>query len=86
LSVSDASIYDRCKLYFEKYMCIKNTLRHNADILKNMKIKNKILKMQNKQLEKELQDVLEFQKLNTEPCVKYASDVDYEVISDTEKC
>ena len=49
--------------------------------------------MQNKQLEKELQDVLEFQKLNTEPCVKYtepcvkyASDVDYEVISDTEKC
>jgi hypothetical protein len=87
LSASDATIYDRCKLYFEKYICIKNTLRHNADILKNMKIKNKILKMQNKQLEKELDDILQCQKLvNTEPCAKYASDVDYEVISDTEKC
>ena len=86
-TASDTTIYDKCKFYFEKYLCIKNTLKHNADVLKNMKIKNKILSMQNKQLEKELQDVLEFQKINTkctETPIKYASDVEYEVISDTE--
>jgi hypothetical protein len=54
----DESIYQKCKLYFEKYICIKNTLKHNANIIQNMKIKNKILKMKNKQLEKELQSLL----------------------------
>ena len=55
----DETIYERCKLYLEKYLCIKNTLKHNANTLQNMRIKNKILRKKNKQLERELQNLLE---------------------------
>ena len=55
----DESIYERCKLYLEKYLCIKNTLKHNSNILQNMRIKNKILRMKNKELERELQNLLD---------------------------
>jgi hypothetical protein len=60
ICIQDENIYDRCKLYFEKYLCIKNTLKHNSNILQNMRIKNKILLMKNRQLEKELQILLEY--------------------------
>jgi len=54
LTPGDETIYERCKMYFEKYVNIKHTLKHNNSILHNMKINNKILKKKNKQLEKDL--------------------------------
>lgn len=57
LLIPNDSIYDKCKIYFEKYICIKNILKHNSDTLQNMRIKNKILSMRNKQLERDLEIV-----------------------------
>ena len=63
----DETIYERCKLYLEKYLCIKNTLKHNANTLQNMRIKNKILRKKNKQLERELQNLLDSEYNETFP-------------------
>ncbi len=90
----DETIYERCKLYLEKYLCIKNTLKHNANILQNMKIKNKILRKKNKQLERELQNLLDSEYNETFPeylqiktdneCEKYSRVSSYVSLDDYE--
>lgn len=57
LVIPSDSIYEKCKIYLEKYMYIKNVLKHKSNTLQNMKIKNKILSMRNKQLERDLEIV-----------------------------
>jgi hypothetical protein len=85
ICIQDENIYDRYKLYFEKYLCIKNTLKHNSNILQKMRFKNKILLMKNRQLEKEIQSLLNYDissKIDYRDVDKdsYISSDDYEII------
>lgn len=79
LLVPDNTIYERCKKYFEKYMCIKTTLKHNSSILRNMRLKNKILRKKNKMLEQELDRLLDSTSIQEDSDIEEKVESDYEI-------